>query len=239
MRRVPVPIDNRQPPIDNLRVRFIIELDGPVFDVAPVYYDAHQAVATEVGWSRLERATFWRLWRSKGKEADFLPGAKPVKIAEYQRRFEQLLETDDYSRKYLPQEGIADGLTKLSRHGPCHAVTLGPNVGGRKAVLDRAGLGGKFAGVELLSADPRRRPAELKSLAESDPRALVVACGDALIRAASGAELLTVGLTCGPCAAARLHQAGAGVVYAQLNELLDSLCRGAPDLVRAGLLPFL
>ena len=66
-------------------MKIILEFDGPVFDPAPVYYAAHQAASGDVGWSRLDQATFWRLLRTKGRQADFLPGAKPVKIAEYQK----------------------------------------------------------------------------------------------------------------------------------------------------------
>ncbi len=218
-------------------MRFLVEIEGPLFDVASAYFAAHQAAATIMGWSRLDRGTFWRLYRTKGRDADFLPGAKPVKIAEHQRRFEERIESNELTGTMQPQPAIADVLGKLLRHGPCHAVTLGANLVARREAMERGGLLGRFGRVEHLNADPRCRPAELRALAEGDSRAIVIAGTDALVRAAQSAELFAVGVSNGPCAAARLHQAGASVVYKALAELVDSLQRGAPDLVKAGLLP--
>jgi phosphoglycolate phosphatase-like HAD superfamily hydrolase len=218
-------------------MRFIIELEGPVFDVGGAYHEAHLAAAREVGWSHLDAATFWRLFRTKGKEADFLPAAKPIKIAEYQRRFEERLEVADTIRALRPRAGVGESLAALARYGPCHAVTLASNIAVRREVLGAAGLLDRLGRVEALNRDPRRRGAELQAMAESDSRCVVVAGCDAVARAAQSAELLTVGLTNGPCVAARLHQGGADVVYGDLSELAESLRQGAPDLTRAGLLP--
>ncbi len=218
-------------------MRFIFEFDGPVFDSSAVYYAAHQAAAADVGWSRLDQATFWRLLRTKGRQADVLPGAKPVKIAEYQKRFDHHLETDALVSYYRPQPDLHETLGQLARGGSCCLLTLGLNLAGRRAVLEKHGLANRFASFECLEADPRRRPAELRRLCAGDPRALVVAASDALIRCAGEAGLLTVGIPVGPCSAARLHQAGAGVVYKALHELSASIRDGAADLVQAGLLP--
>jgi phosphoglycolate phosphatase-like HAD superfamily hydrolase len=103
--------------------------------------------------------------------------------------------------------------------------------------LGRCGLARFFTGVNALDLDPRRRPAQLKSLAGSDAVTIVVGSTDVMLRSASAAELFLVGISSGPCIAARLHQAGATVVYLTLGILLDSLCFGATDLIRAGLRP--
>ena len=218
-------------------MRLIIEFDGPVFDPSSVYYAAHQAAAAEVGWSQLDQATFWRLLRTKGRQADLLPGAKPVKIAEYEKRFDDHLESDALVASYQPQSDIRDTLLQLAHAGSCCLITLGSNVAGRRTVLEKHGLAGRFARFDGLEADPRRRPAELRQLCEADPRTLVVAASDALIRSAGEAGVVSVGIAAGPCSMARLHQAGASVVYKALSELSASICDGAADLVQAGLLP--
>ena len=58
-----------------------------------------------------------------------------------------------------------------------------------------------------------------------------------LIRSADSAELFTVGVACGNCTAARLHRAGARVVYKETDELVFSLRSGARDLIDADMLP--
>lgn len=218
-------------------MRIIIEFDGPVFDPSSVYYAAHKAAAAEVGWSHLDQATFRRLLRTKGRQADLLPGAKPVKIAEYEKRFDAHLESDALLASYQPQPDIRDTLAQLTRGASCCLITLGSNVAGRRTVLEKHGLAGLFARFDRLEADPRRRPAQLRQLCEADPRSLLVAASDALIRSAGESGTLSVGIASGPCSIARLHQAGASVVYKALQELSASIRDGAADLVRAGLLP--
>lgn len=218
-------------------MRFIIEFDGVVCDVSAAWFAAHQAAAKDVGWSRLDQVTFWRLTRTKGKEADLLPGAREGKLAEYHARFAVHVESDDLVAKAVPQEGAAGQLRCLASKGPCVLVALGRNVAGRAAVLQKEGLGNFFAEVQRISDDPRRRPAELKVLAGGERRVMVVASTDALIRSAAAAELFTVGMPLGACAAKRLHAAGASIVYDDLGELITSLRSGGADLIKAGLLP--
>jgi phosphoglycolate phosphatase-like HAD superfamily hydrolase len=218
-------------------VRFIIEFDGVVFDVAEAWYATHAAATQAVGWSRLDQATLWRLIRTKGREADVLSGAKPVKFNEYWAKFDEQLETDDVLAKSVPQEGIGETLSTLARHGSMMLLTLGGNQIARRELLERNGLVRFFSQLVRLNADPRRRPAELRALTAGDPRTIVVAASDALIRSAGSAELISVGVSSGACNATRLHQAGAGLVYKDLSELADSLVAGGYDLVRAGLLP--
>lgn len=208
-----------------------------MFDPAAVYYAAHQAAAADIGWSRLDQVTFWRLLRTKGRQADLLPGAKPVKIAEYQKRFDDHLESDALIASYQPQPDIRDTLQLLARGGVCCLISLGSNLAGRRTALEKYGLAGLFVRFDGMEADPRRRPAELRRLCESDPRTLVVAASDALIRSAGEAGTISVGIAAGSSSVARLHQAGASVVYKALHELAASIHGGAADLVQAGLLP--
>lgn len=218
-------------------LRFIIEFDGAIADVAAGLFVAHQAAAREVGWSTLDRATFWRLLRTQGHGAQMLPAAKPPKLAEYQTRFELRAEVEESVAAFSLVENVSAALTRLAALGPCHLVTLGANLEARMKWVDRSGLRRFFQRIERLDADPRKRPAELKLLAAKDPRTIVVCGTDALVRSAGSAELFSVGLSSGPCIAAKLHQAGASVVLGDLEALVASLQTGGAELVRAGLLP--
>ncbi len=218
-------------------MNFIIELDGVVFDVAGAHYEVHRRVAADVGWSNLDQPTFWRLTRTKGREAVLLPGARPVKIKDYWARFDELAESDQVVERFTPQPGIGDALAGLTRYGRCSAVTLGTNVDVRRRLLGRADLSSHFACVEGLNADPRLRPGELRSMGAGDDRTVVAASTDALLRAAGQADLTVVGVASGTCAVPRLTRAGTDIVYRSLGQLCDSIASGAHDLVRAGMLP--
>ena len=218
-------------------VRFLIEFDGVLVDVFPVLHLVHERVATEVGWSRLDLATFRRLTRTKGSGGDVLPGAPQAKVRKYHTRFSELAETEELIGRYQPHAETARHLHALRQFGLCTMVTLGSNVGARRAVLERAGLLSVFSQAEALTPDPRRRPGELKALAAQDNRTIVAASTDALLRAASAAEVFTVGISNGTCTQRRLFQAGADVVYSDPGALSASVQSGARDLIRAGLLP--
>lgn len=218
-------------------MRFIIEFDGPLFEVAAVHFFTHRAVAAEVGWSSLDEATFRRLIRTKGRDADVLSGATAAKVAEYNRCFAKQVESDSTVAKCRPQAAVREAMSALALQGSCCCVTLGSNLSARRGLLDQYGIRGLFEGVEQVDPDPRRRPGQLQVLAAGDKRAIVVAATDSLIRAAGGAELFCVGLACGLCGLTRLYQAGPSVVCKTLGDLVSSLETGATDLIRAGLLP--
>ena len=215
----------------------LIEFDGVLADLRAVYYAAHCCAARESGWSWLDESTFWRLIRTKGRQADFLPGARVGLVESYHTRFEFEVEATENIAQIEWRLGSADALRELSRHGSCAGVTVGSNLGARRAILESGRIGDSVDRLDCLHEDPRRRPGELTILATGQARTIVVAAGDALIRAAGQAQLFCVGVSSGCCSARRLHQAGADAVYTELEELVDSLNRGAPDLVRAGLLP--
>lgn len=218
-------------------MRFIIEVDGAVMDVEAAWYCAHCDVARAVGWSWLDSARFWRLIRKEGRGANVLPASKPHKLAEYQARFAERIESDEIIALFDMLEGAVEDLAELTRFGTLHFITTGRNVAARRKTFakDRSIL----PTIEIAALDPdvRRRPGELKALARGDRRTLVVGAGDDVMRAAREAEILAVGVSCGPCIAGRLHQGGADVVYGGLDELVESLLNGAHDLIRAGLLP--
>lgn len=218
-------------------MRFLIEFDGPLADISALHFRTYHECAGAIGWSRIDQATYWRLIRTKGKQADVLPGAKPVKLAEYQTLFDERFESPASIAQLAVRADALAAIRRLQRYGSCHIVTLGTNLESRRAQLVQASATNLFAGVHGLPVDPRLRPRELKSVAEGDKRTIVIAGNDALLRSAREAELFGVGVSCGSCTPARLHQAGADIVYAGLSELADSLETGGADLVKAGLLP--
>lgn len=218
-------------------MRFLLEFDGGMFDGGAAWYQAHVEVAAAVGWSKLDKKTFRRVLRKEGWAGDFLHGAAPPKLADYHKQFAERLESPEIIGLCRPWQGMAAMLAALSRYGSIRVITQGSNVAAREHALKRANLLDMADPVAMLNADPRRRGGELRILAENDERSIVAACSDSIIRAADAAELFTVGLSCGPCNAARLHQAGARIVYEDLKSLTDSLASGAADLVRAGMLP--
>jgi phosphoglycolate phosphatase-like HAD superfamily hydrolase len=220
-----------------LLLNLILEFDGIITDQHESWFAAHVAAAEAVGWSRLDSSTFWRLIRTKGRQADVLPTAKAAKVEEYWARFDQLVESPVMLGKLTVDDECRTVLNALSRHGDLRLITLAADTESRNAILVRNGLAHFFKQFESLTTDPRRRPAELKLLAKPQPRTIVVAATDAVIRSAGSAELVCVGISTGSCTATRLHQAGASIVYKELGELSQSLQAGASDLIRAGLLP--
>ena len=218
-------------------MRFIIELEGPVFDVSAACFAAHLEAASAVGWSRLDQASFWRLLRTKGERAEFLPGASESKLKEYFERYAAAMENAASFERFRIEEGTPATLATIARHGPVMAISLGTNLEARTSLLKKIHVDRLFRDVRGLSADSRLRPAELKSLSEKDSRAIVVACSDSIVRAADQAELFTVGISTGPCGLDRLQRAGPRIVFKELADLAASLQRQGLDLVKAGLLP--
>ncbi len=215
----------------------IIEFDAVLVDPGEVYYEVHKQVAAEVGWSHLDQHAYRRAIRKGGRQANVLRGAAPLKVEKYHVRFEELIEADDLIARFDVTEEVKDAQATLSTFGSCYAVTTGANGAARRRVLEQSRLLHLFADVVALDKDPRRRPGQLRILADNDERTIVAGASDTLMRSAEAADLFTVGLTSGMCSAERLHQAGARIVYRDLCELANSLRGGAEDLIRAGLLP--
>ena len=216
---------------------FIIEFEGVIIDLRPVYYRLHQRIAEEVGWSCLDERTFWRLTRTKGRDANVLPEARPSKLKDYRARFNEGLDGDSTIDQYALHNGTLEALNTLAKRGPCGLITGGINLPARRRVVERTGLTRYFTLMQTLDPNPRGRPDQLQALAADDQRAVVVASTDSVIRAADQAGLFTAGVASGSNAGSRLHQAGAHVVYPDIHGLVESLSCGAGDMIRAGLLP--
>ncbi len=218
-------------------MRLIIEFDGIVGAVLPAHYALHKRIAKDVGWSHVDEPTFRRLIRKEGPNAAVLRSAPTTKQAEYRRLFDAAFEDTESIDSFTIRPDFLKHFPSLAGAGSCCLTTMGTNLTARRDWLKRSQPKMTSMVFEAINEDPRKRPAELKFLADREPRAVVVATNDSLVRAAGSAELFSVGLPLGTCSAARLHQAGADIVFKDLDEFTDSLQAGAPRLVQAGLMP--
>jgi phosphoglycolate phosphatase-like HAD superfamily hydrolase len=123
-------------------VNIILDFDGVIAVQQEAWYAAHVEAAQAVGWSRLDSATFWRLTRTKGRQADLLPAARPAKLTEYWTKFDQLVESDEWIGKLTIDEDCGTTLAALTRHGELRLVTLGSNIEARQKLLNKHGLPG-------------------------------------------------------------------------------------------------
>lgn len=215
----------------------LVEWDGVLTDALPPYHLAHRHAAAKVGWSSLDTVRFKATLKKQGVDAPVLPSAPPAKVAAYRDAFAMALESKNNLNLAALWPETPSVLRGLARHAVLIWVTLGGNTAARRELLHRAGVERFFREGASLDPDPRRRPGQLRTLAGGEKRVLLAAASEALIRAGGSAEMITAGFSCGLVSAARLQHAGADVVYDQSAELLRTLDHGAPDLVRAGMLP--
>lgn len=219
-------------------MQIIIELDGPVIDVEPVYWAAYSRAAGELGLARKHRPDFWRLVRRGAGAGEMLAGARPRHVQRFCESFAALLEDDESWSDAVAQAGVADELRGL-RAGQhvLTLVTLGRNAGARQQRLDAHDLAVHFTRMARLAIEPYKRTAQLKELTENHTRVLVAAACEPLVKCANEAGLTAVDVSNGPCSARRLTQAGAALTFGGLNELSEEIARGGRNLLAAGLLP--
>ena len=219
-------------------MKIILELDGPVFDVEPVYWAAYSRAAGELGMARKDRRVYWNAVRRGAGVGDMLVGAKPRHLVRYRERFPEWLETDECLAEAVAHQCAADELRALEVGGHAMSlVTLGSNAAARQKLLDSADLSKYFSRMARMVSDPFQRIAQMKELAEEHPRVLVVASSEPLVKLANEADLIVVGVSSGPCIGRRLTQAGARMTFGDLEELGNELASGARALVAAGLPP--
>lgn len=218
-------------------MHIIIELDGPVLDLEPGWYAAYHQVCGDMGLPRMDQAAYWRLVRRGAPDSEILRGAKPAQWREFRAAFDEAVTEDAIIKRYEPQENVDDSLSRLSRSATTTLVTHGQNREARKAMLDTSGLSDRFGRTLGLPADRARWKEALGSMADGDPRVVIVAASEILARTAQAGGFLVVGVANGACAARRLRSAGADPVFDDLDALADDLEKGSPMLISAGLLP--
>lgn len=219
-------------------MKIILEFDGPVIDVEPVYWAAYSRVVAELELARKDRATFWRLLRRGAGIGEFLLGAKPRHLQRFREAFPELLESDECLSSGAAAEGVADELRALAAgQYALSLVTLGRNGPARQKLLDEADLSVYFTRMSRLAAAPNQRLDQLKELTEGEARVVVAAGSESLVKLAEEANLAAVGIANGPCTARRLTQAGARMTFTDLEGLGEEFATGARNLVAAGLPP--
>jgi len=219
-------------------MRIIIEFDGPVIDVEPVYWAAYSRVAGELGLARKDRAVFWRLLRRGAGIGDMLTGAKPRHIQRFREAFPEALDLDVCLADGAAREDISGELRALcAGQHVLSLVTLGRNAKARQKLLDANDLSVHFTRMSRLAAEPVLRRAQLQELTEGHARVLVAAASETLVKLGDEAGLFTAGIADGPCAARRLTQAGARLTFRGFGELGNEVATGCRNLIAAGLPP--
>jgi len=212
-------------------------MTGPIVNPKARYWAAYHEVAGDMGLPRVDSGTLWRLVRSGAPLGQWVRGAKPAQIRDFQTRFEEALESDGNIEVQTPQEDAAEALVRLCRHGECVLVTAGVNRPARQVLLDRLDLSVHFAGMRGLPEELQGRVRVLKELAHGDERVVAAAGSKGVVHAAHSAGLVVAGITNGAFVSAWLARVGASPIFADLTALADEVESGAERLIQAGLLP--
>ena len=212
-------------------------MTGPIVAPEPRYWSAYSETAGALGLPRVDESRFWQLVRSGAEPAQWLRGAKPTQIREFQEQFDEALETDENIALQTPHEGVAEALSGLRKHGECVLITDGANRLARQLLLDRLDLSVHFTAMRGLPQEVHARVRTLKELCDGDDRVVVVAGSGGVVRVAQQAELVVIGMTNGAFSSSCLARMGANPLFDSLGELLAEMESGAQKLIQAGLLP--
>lgn len=212
----------------------IVEFEGPVVDVEPRCWAAHQAAVRAVGFQGPPQAEFWRLWRTGAADAQFVRFGRPQKAGDYARIRAEQIDTTELMA--LDQAGpkTPENLRLLKQMGSCHLVSLSRNRDGLNATLDRLDIWMHFESKQCLPENRDRRVEALRRLAGGYRVTLAIVGTVPMAYAAGEAGCRTVGLKNGPAVPKLLRQVGVDVFFESLDELTDALISRHPDLLRIG-----
>jgi phosphoglycolate phosphatase-like HAD superfamily hydrolase len=213
----------------------IIELEGPVVDVRPRFWAAHQAAIAPLKLQGPPEEEFWRLVRLKSDDSAMVPRGKAQHIADYKRVRDERLDSAELMALDELQPGAQAELRVLKAMGTSHLVTLSQNRDGVNATLNRLDVWLCFDQRRSLPADRNRRVAALRELA-GGLRTLAVVGSVPMAYAAGEAGCRVVGVRCGQAFPRSLQQVGVDLVYDNLGELTEALSRHDPQLQRIGVL---
>jgi len=213
----------------------IIEYEGPIVNVRPRWWAAHQAAITAVGFRGPSEDEFWRLVRTKAPEARMVPHGKPQQVAEYTRLRDEHINSTDLMKLDELQPDVADNLPVLKQMGACHLVTLCRNREGINSTLDRLDIWMHFDRKEVLPEDRDRRVQKVRDLMGRYRSTLAVVTSPSMAYVANEAGCPVVGLKTGLSFPQQLRQRGVDLIYESLDELVNALSRRDPELQRIGL----
>ncbi|MGQ9649363.1 MAG: HAD family hydrolase [Phycisphaerae bacterium] len=212
----------------------IIEYEGPVVDVEPRYWAAHQAAIQAVGFQGPPRSEFWRLWRTGATDSQFVRFGRSQKVADYARIRSEKIDSTALMALDQAWPKVTESLRLLKQMGSCHLVSLCRNREGLNATLDRLDIWMHFESKQCLPEDRDRRVEALGKLAGGMRVTLAVVGTVPMAYAAGEAGCRTVGLKNGPAVPKLLRQVGVDVFFESLDELTDALSSRHPDLQRIG-----
>jgi phosphoglycolate phosphatase-like HAD superfamily hydrolase len=218
-------------------MQFIIELDGPIVDVQPRYYEAHRRVQAELGLASRTPNEFWRLVREGVPPVEIVRPHRSGQVDDYMRLFAQRVTMEELYSLDRPQPDAPAAMAGLSAMAPCKLVVLRGDRNAAQRLLDQHELWRFFRTLRMLSPDLARRIAQLGDLSEGRGQTVVAAGADVLARSAREAGFIVVGLGNGCCTPMRLRQAGADVLVKDLSELLESIRKPTDEMLRAGFQP--
>lgn len=213
----------------------IIEYEGPVGNVRPRYWAAHQRAIAATGFEGPPADEFWRLWRTGADDAQMVRFGKAGKVADYKRQRSDLIDSTELMAMDEPTTDAANQLRVLKGLGECHLVTLSRNIDGFKATLDRLDLWIWVNSRLSLPEHRERRVEAIRQLAGRQRSVLAVAGSVPFAYAASQAGCRVVGIKGGPTYPNRLRQVGVDLIYDSLDELTDALTQRDTELQRIGI----
>lgn len=215
-------------------MRFIIECDGPVLDVQPAHWAAFSAACQELGLARTDASDFWRAVRRGDNDGQLIRGAKPLKIREFRRLYDQHLQSDEIIAAMQPHDDSTAALRSLANLAQCILIGPATNREARQRLLDGHDLSIHFTRMKSLSPDRGYRIDQLRTLAEGDRQTLCAVSSQSMILACEAADLFAVGIANGPCSHERLTRTGARCIFPTLADLAADLSARCPELTSAG-----
>lgn len=215
----------------------VMEADGVILDVEPVYWSAYGVAAGEIGRPKTTPALFWRAVRAGSQTGMYLTGARASQIRPFELRLSELVESDEAWSAAIVAKGAGDALRKLRTMVKLVLVSIGRNRQARQKCLDAAGLSDHFLEMYGLPSERSRRVERLTTLSAEWGRVLVAASTDELVRSSDAGGLFTVGVSSGACGSRRLEQAGARAVFNDISSLAEEIASGGRMLMDRGWLP--
>lgn len=213
----------------------ILEWEGPIVDVRPRYWAAHQAAVKAAGFQGPAADEFWRLYRTGASDGLMVPHGKPQHVAKYTRVRNEKINSTELMMLDQLQPGAVENLKVLKSMGTCHMASLCQNREGVNATLNRLDVWLYFEQKRSLPEDSDRRVEAIRELAGGNQRTLAVAGTVAFAFAAGEAGCRVVGIKNGPAFLKMLRQVGVDVFFDNLDQLTDALSRHDPELQRIGI----
>ena len=194
----------------------IVDLDGPILDVARRYFAAHlRAAATICGESACrDFDTFWAAKRVSASPRQLLLSGD---ANEYAIQFKQIVEADDLMELDRLQTGALKALARLGATYQTVVLSQRCNQVGARATVIRLGITA-VAPVHFVAHGPEGKVPRARDLAVG--RNVVGVIGDTEADATVAIALKTpfYGVTCGIRDEARLRREGATAVFDSLAE---------------------